>query len=251
MADDTKSMPGQPGIAVDARGGAVIDPTKNVEDLVRALEAKLAELRITDQRYNDTRFAALEKMQDTARASVESFQNFARDSEARNIASTSAAETRRIDQLASTRQEFQNTIRDMLAESVRTTSSLVSTQLVQIQATFDARVTKLEQAQLTQAGRSSVADPAIEGAMSRLANSIQFIRDTQDATLSRFKTTQDEALSKISVALSNMEMTQSRSGGAQMGSRESFNRLLTIAIMVGTVAVPLMGLLGFFIHGLH
>ena len=89
--------------------------------------------------------------------SQERFQNGQRESE-----------TKRIDQVASTRQEFQNTIRDMLAESVRTTSSLVSTQLVQIQATFDTRVTKLEAGAFTQAGKQSVADPAISDAITRM-----------------------------------------------------------------------------------
>ena len=92
------------------------------------------------------------------------------------------SETRRIDQLAETRQEFQNTIRDMLAESVRTTSTLVSTQLVQIQATFDTRVSKLEAAAFTQAGRSSVSDPATANALNEMAVAVRNLNRSDDNT---------------------------------------------------------------------
>jgi DNA anti-recombination protein RmuC len=190
MADE-EAPKRQSGVAVDASGGPVVDPTKNVEDLVRALEAKLSELRETDGRYFDLRFATQETSNSFAREAESKFQNFARDAEAKFSSSLTAAETRRIDQLAETRQEFQNTIRDMLAESVRTTSSLVSTQLVQIQATFDARVTKLEQAQLTQAGRSSVADPALESALMRLSSTIAAMQDRENTTGGQTKGSMD------------------------------------------------------------
>lgn len=152
----------QLGVGVDAAGGGVIDPTKNVLDVVAA-----------ETRYqNDMREAVKELLLAKARAlddaiklvsdSIINYQTGMRD-----------AETRRIDQLAETRQEFQNTIRDMLAESVRTTSTLVSTQLVQIQATFDTRVSKLEAGAFTQAGKSSVSDPATSEALSKMAMAVQ------------------------------------------------------------------------------
>ena len=214
----------QAGVAVDARGRDAIDPSKNVEDMVRALEAKLAELRITDQRHIDARFDALEKMQDFARNSIADFQNFARDAEARTASRTNDAETRRIDQLAQTRQEFQNTIRDMLAESVRTTSSLVSTQLVQIQATFDTRVTKLEASQLTQAGRSSVADPAIEVAMGRLTSS----------------------LSSLSAEMAAMRSSESGTGGRASGREDAGAQLKGVLLVIASIASPVIALIAIF-----
>jgi hypothetical protein len=130
------------GIGVDSHGARVIDPTKNVEDLVKALEGALAQFRTSDIKYVDTQLMAAEKLQDYARGAETRLHALELQAESRlRDALRSAdraladAETRRIDQLAQTRQEFQNTIRDMLAESVRTTSTLVSTQLVQIQAT--------------------------------------------------------------------------------------------------------------------
>lgn len=89
-----------------------------------------------------------------------------------------SAETRRLDQLAKLSEEFQRTIRDMLAESVRTTSALVANQLVQFNATFDSRVSKLEAGAFTQAGRSSVSDPA----MAQLALAVQGLTERSKET---------------------------------------------------------------------
>src|ERR1700736_2218216 len=137
---------GQPGIGIDSRGGGVIDPTKNVLDLVRAESTYQNAMRDSLKELLLVEVAALKDHIKILSDSTVQYQNAQR-----------TAETNRIDQLAETRQEFQNTIRDMLAESVRTTSTLVSTQLVQIQATFDTRVSKLEAQAFTAAGRSSVA----------------------------------------------------------------------------------------------
>lgn len=154
-------------MATDSAGGGVIDPSKNVLDLVKEESKKRDELRVADKDLFDAKFASVRELVKLLSESVIAFQNGMRD-----------AETRRIDQLAETRQEFQNTIRDMLAESVRTTSTLVSTQLVQIQATFDTRVSKLEAAAFTQAGRSSVADPQIASSLSALGDGITAMQKT-------------------------------------------------------------------------
>lgn len=170
-----------PGVAVDSRGGQVVDPTKNVLDLVRAESAKRDELRTADRDLFNTRLDALKDQIKALSDGIALFQNAQRDSE-----------TRRIDQLAQTRQEFQNTIRDMLAESVRTTSTLVSTQLVQIQATFDTRVSKLEAGAFTQAGKSSVADPAMAESMARLAGTM----NTMVGRLDAIQTTSTQTISR-------------------------------------------------------
>jgi FtsZ-binding cell division protein ZapB len=149
MAHDEITPERRPGIGVDAAGGEVIDPTKNVLDLVKAESKYQDAMRETIKELLEKEIDALKERMSEMSQHTTAYQN-----------AQVASETRRIDQLAQTRQEFQNTIRDMLAESVRTTSTLVSTQLVQIQATFDTRVSKLEAGAFTQAGKQSVADPA-------------------------------------------------------------------------------------------
>ena len=140
MAATSADPEGRPGIAVDARGGAVIDPTKNVLDLVRAgmdnQDAQRGALK-------ELLVEKVEGLEGDSRAllseSQERFQNGQRESE-----------TKRIDQVASTRQEFQNTIRDMLCAGnqgcVPTSTASCRRQLVQIQATFDTRASPSSEA---------------------------------------------------------------------------------------------------------
>jgi hypothetical protein len=122
------------GIPVDAHGNPTIDPTKNVLDLVRAESLRQDGLRKAGEDFQAYRVDAESK-----------FQNFARDAEARLQTLVRNSETQRLDQLAVLRQSYEARIADMLAVSVKSTSDLVSTQLVQIQATFNDRVSKLEQ----------------------------------------------------------------------------------------------------------
>jgi DNA anti-recombination protein RmuC len=220
------------GHGIDLRGGKVIDPTKNVLDLVRA-----------ESKYQDAMRDALEKLLDvkvtgvsdrleiTASAMV-SYQNAQRD-----------AETKRIDQLAQTRQEFQNTIRDMLAESVRTTSNLVSTQLVQIQATFDTRVTKLEAGAFTQAGKSSVQDPQTADALSRMAAGIASLSTTTTDAMNKTSAMTAEAIAKLTVTLANMRESDSSISGRHVGQGQVFAWIATAIAMaagVGTIIAVLL-----------
>jgi len=152
---------------------------------------------------------------------VVAFQNAQRD-----------AETRRIDELAETRQEFQNTIRDMLAESVRTTSTLVSTQLVQIQATFDTRVSKLEAGAFTAAGRSSVQDPQTADALSRMA-----------AGIASLSTTTTEAMNRMTMTIADTRISESGVGGQRKGMQETNARLLAIVMACAAVASPVVSIL--------
>jgi hypothetical protein len=166
---DDQENGNRPGVGVDSRGGAVIDPTKNVLDLVRAESTRQNDMRDALKEMVLVQVSAIKDNIKIVSENAVVFQN-----------AQIAAETRRIDQLAQTRQEFQNTIRDMLAESVRTTSTLVSTQLVQIQATFDTRVSKLEAGAFTQAGKSSVSDPATADALTKMAMAVQSLTMTKD-----------------------------------------------------------------------
>jgi DNA anti-recombination protein RmuC len=170
-----KPEPGM-GIGVDSMGGPVVDPTENVRELVLA-ESKYQTSK--SDSLKELMLALIESLKDQIKMLSEAsaaYQN-----------AQVASETRRIDQLAQTRQEFQNTIRDMLAESVRTTSTLVSTQLVQIQATFDTRVSKLEAGAFTQAGKSSVSDPATADALTKMATAINALTSTKDVVVGHSK----------------------------------------------------------------
>jgi hypothetical protein len=220
-ADNDDSSRALPGIGVDAHGGGVIDPTKNVLDLVRAESKYQDAMRDVQEKLLTEKVGGLKELVRVISDNVVAFQNAQRD-----------AETRRIDELAETRQEFQNTIRDMLAESVRTTSTLVSTQLVQIQATFDTRVSKLEAGAFTAAGRSSVADPAMSDALVRMTTG-----------LANLRTSQDEAQAKLNTTLASIQNSESRTGGRDMGKQDTNARLLAVVMAVAAVASPVISIL--------
>ncbi len=244
----------RPGMGVDSRGAAVIDPTKNVLDLVRA-----------ESKYQDSKSDGLKEL-------LRSETSALKELIAANIAAVTAqvkllsetsrtfqnaqvsSETRRIDQLAQTRQEFQNTIRDMLAESVRTTSTLVSTQLVQIQATFDTRVSKLEAGAFTAAGRSSVQDPQTADALSRMAAGIAALSATTTEAMSKTSTATSDAIAKLTMTLTNMQREESGIGGQRKGMSDTNARLLAVVMAVAAVASPVITLLiafTFVRYGMH
>ena len=222
----------RPGIGVDAHGGGVIDPTKNVLDLVRAAINNQDAMRDGLKELLIEKVNGLKEMLKIVSDSVVAFQNAQRD-----------AETKRIDQLAQTRQEFQNTIRDMLAESVRTTSNLVSTQLVQIQATFDTRVTKLEAGAFTQAGKSSVQDPATADALTRMASGISALSLTTTEAMNKTATATAEAIAKLTMTLSGMQNTESGTVGQRKGMSDTNARLLSVVMACAAVASPVVSIL--------
>jgi len=222
---------------VDARGGAVIDPTKNVRELV------LAESKYQDamrDALESRLLAEIKSLRDIIQVISDgavAFQNAQRD-----------AETKRIDQLAQTRQEFQNTIRDMLAESVRTTSNLVSTQLVQIQATFDTRVTKLEAGAFTQAGKSSVADPAISDAMARLTANVNAISINTTEQINKMSIATTENLAKITASIAEVGKREEGTSATRMGQSQAIAWIVGAAMLVAAIASPMIAFLAFRSH---
>jgi hypothetical protein len=169
---------GRPGIGVDSHGGSVIDPTKNVEALVRALEVTQEKLRTSDARRLDDLRAADNKRQDDLR-------------EADGI---------RLSELASQKDRYDRQIFDIQTVQVKTTSDLISAQLsketgslsnqinaatVQTQGliqTISSRIDKLEQARYETAGRASVQDPATSDALERMAGAIKALTENRSTS---------------------------------------------------------------------
>ena len=99
---DTRGEPGQPGIGVDRFGGQVVDPTKNVADLVEAKSKSDEALRKSEQRFLDAQLAATNKLHDISMEAEAKFQNFA-----------TAPETCTVEELC---QEEEAEVLDFLAE---------------------------------------------------------------------------------------------------------------------------------------
>jgi hypothetical protein len=111
----------RPGIGIDARGGAVIDPTKNVLDNFAALKEMLAELRTADNKY----------------------QNDMRE-----------AETRRINELASQKLTFDLELAKILRANQDAAATLLATQLKEVKNDLSDRTAKLEQFRWESGGKS-------------------------------------------------------------------------------------------------
>jgi len=169
------------GIGVDSLGGQVIDPTKNVEDLVKALEVTNEKLRIADaRRLEDVRVADGKRIDDLREA-----------------------DRIRLNELATQKREYDKQIFDIQTVQVKTTSDLISAQLsketaslanqinaatVQNQgliSTLSERIGKLEQERWTITGKSSVADPALASALADMAASIQGLTKSETKTDTR------------------------------------------------------------------
>jgi hypothetical protein len=211
---DDNGQIGRAGIPVDFMGRDTIDPTKNVGDLVEALKDTLAQLRSADA-----------KRLDDLREAETRFQNFAREASDKLHKLALDAETSRIDQLAKQAIMFSDTIRNMLAESVRTTSDLVADALKEMRNTFNDRVSKLEAGAFVAAGKSSVADPALADALTRMTNTMATMRQDQI-----------DAIAKLSTTLATIGTSESVTKGRGMGRGEVFAWLCAAVVAGGSVA---------------
>jgi hypothetical protein len=171
--------PSAAGAGVDIYGGPVVDPTKNVLDLVKA-ESK--------------------------------YQDAMRDAESRLAATVSSAEQRRIDDLAALRLIYDQRIAEDLRVNVKTTSDQLAGQLVketgalsnqisalttsfsgqlttlttsftnQVSALTNAitpRIADLERFRWEQGGKTSERDPAVSLALVEMAKNISSLQDTR------------------------------------------------------------------------
>lgn len=219
--DDLPSVSFKPGIGVDARGGAVIDPTKNVESLVRALEQTTEKLRTADARRLDDLRIADEKLR--------------------------AADARRVDdlraqlaELAAMKERYDRQIFDIQTVQVKTTSDLISAQLSKetaslanqinaaslaqqgLTSTLSERIGRLEQSRWEVQGRSSVADPAVSEGLARLTAEMRQIKVVQET----------------------MSTMQTGAGGVIKGREDAsaaMNRTIMILLGIGMLVLGVLG----------
>lgn len=123
----------RPGIGIDARGGGVIDPTKNVLDLVTAAIRRQDDLRDAETK----------------------FQSVVRDMEARFQSAMRDAETRRVNELAVQKQLFDLELARVLRANVDSAALLLSTQLKEVKTDLSDRTAKLEQFRWETGGKSA------------------------------------------------------------------------------------------------
>jgi hypothetical protein len=111
----------RPGIGVDYKGGPVIDPTKNVLDLVQALKEMLSELRNADNTY----------------------QNHMRE-----------AETRRVNDLASQKDKYDLELAKILRANQDAASTLLATQLKEVKTDLQTELRSLNEFRWQSGGKA-------------------------------------------------------------------------------------------------
>lgn len=217
------------------------------EDQVRVptqIDKAIANLHDLLQQKISTRIAEVRGLQ---------MQHVAESSEKLNrieqvLAQMQVSETRRIDQLAQTRQEFQNTIRDMLAESVRTTSTLVSTQLVQIQATFDTRVSKLEAGAFTQAGKQSVADPQLADFMRAMSQNLSTQSSSTTELIAKMGAENMKAIATLTATVSGLGSIDKQDEGRRMGQGQVIAWIVAGFMLLAALAGPIIAIVSMRAH---
>lgn len=215
----------RPGVGVDSRGGSVVDPTKNVLDLVEA-----------GNKYQDSMREARAEL---AKA------------EQRRTDDLSEAERRRIDGLAELRREYDTRIAEDLRVGVKTTSEQLASQLIketgslsnligalrtefaaqvgalttsftnQLMSGINAltpRIADLERFRWESGGKTSIADPVAANAMTRM-----------EATISALATT-----------IANLQKVENTSGGEHRGSDKANANLMNIILVIAAVAGPII-----------
>lgn len=219
----------RPGIGVDARGGEVIDPTKNVRELVLA-----------ESKYQDGMRDSLEKQQNFARDAHEKFQNFARESESRLQTWMRDAESKRTDQIRSQAERFETIISNMLSKSVESTQSLVATQLLQIQNTFNERVARLEQWRYERTGSASVSDPALASSLSGLGSGLSGMQASFADALTRMTNNQTEAMNKMAANIVALQETDTKSASRSGGQADTMARLGIVLVFLVSLVGPVI-----------
>lgn len=205
------------------------DPTKNVLDIVRA-----------ESKYQDGMREAVQKLNEFSLSAETRLQTFARESESKMQTWMRDAETNRLDQLSDLRQTYESRIADMLSESVKSTSSLVSTQLVQIQSTFDARVSKLEEFRLLSTGRSSIADPQLASSLSTLGVGIKDMQTAFNKTLEELTSKQTAAMKDLAVNVSALQTGDVAGENRGLG-RNDIGKWVVAALVGGSSFAAILG----------
>lgn len=156
----------QPGIGVDSKGGAVIDPTSNVLSLVSAAVERIDDLRKAESlRVDDLRKAETRRVDGQSMLRAE-YEEKLREAEAKRIDAIRAVDVNAV-AVASERAAAQASVlatqvsasAETLRSLVATSAQATATQLQQIITPITDRLALLEKAQYTGAGKEGVTDP--------------------------------------------------------------------------------------------
>lgn len=185
-AQDEESPQKKPGLAVDAAGGPVVDPTENVIALTKAEARRQDDLRNATNELAKARLDSLKEI-----GELRAFHA----KEIRELESDRLDKIRQVDVLAGSTasDQAQDAIKTLAATTaanaetlrslVASTAASIATQTTSAMTAVNDRITALEKSVNTGAGRSAVADPAFAELLTevRLLKSLQQERTGKSA----------------------------------------------------------------------
>jgi hypothetical protein len=155
----------QSGLPIDKSGGPTVDPTENVKALVIADAKRQDDLRISQEKLDDTKIKDLkeiidlraafeEKLRVSEAGRLDSIRQVDRD----DVAKTTAAANVAIATLAKQTTDLSTT----LAKQVQDTATATEARQSAFSAEVTKRLSQLELGASSASGKNAVADPQIE-----------------------------------------------------------------------------------------
>lgn len=153
-----------PGLAVDAGGNPVIDPTKNVLDLVTASERRMDDLAVAAEKLSSVKH-------DHSRELIRLNADYSKE--------LREAETKRLDAIRAVDVAAASVIANQVSTSAEALRSLVATTATTLAAQTTSsftqlsdRIAQLERTSYEGSGKAAVADPAL----ARMLEAIEALR---------------------------------------------------------------------------
>jgi len=165
----------RPGIAVDAKGGSVVDPTANVIALNEASDRRQDDLRRAHEKYVEAEIRHVSEMANLSR----SYEEKLGVAESKRIDAIRAVDVGAVG-VASERQTQQAAVlanqvsasAETLRTLVATTASSVQTALNQMTQQLTDRIALLEKSSYEGKGKEAVSDPML----SQMVNELKALR---------------------------------------------------------------------------
>lgn len=175
MSNSARNPKAQPGVAVDAAGGAVIDPTANVIALNEASIERQDDLRLLTKELHDAKVDHLQKIaeirefyQEKIGTLRETHQAALRLAESQRLDSIREVDRQDVNKTAgqifaavATLQTTANTTAETLRAQVTSTANALQTTFNNITADFNKRLSALELSSSEGKGKQTLADPQL------------------------------------------------------------------------------------------
>lgn len=186
----------RPGIAVDSEGGGVVDPTKNVLDLVAAAVLRNDDLRQAESRRVDELRNAESRRVDEQAVMRAEYEEKLRLAEAKRIDAIRAVDVGAVATASERADRAAGVLADQVRAATQASQSLVDSarasaaqQLEGLREQFSGRIAALEEAQYKSQGRAVVEDPAaaareaaFTAAMDRLGAKVESLITSRDTS---------------------------------------------------------------------